>query len=209
METTPMEHVRVGRRRVLKAAGVAGALGVLGSPTAVFASRTGDARVRWDVIKIDFVAGCAMPGGTASAKAEDGSKITVTGSGTFVPGDPDEVTGGGTWRTEGGAVGAASGTYRVTSLVSWEPAPGTFPLPCDKIARIQDTHAGLVELRVAYSNTKRGVLVVSCHYPDTPNSVFEGITTSMGFVDFFNHEEPPAPPVNGNRTTFHVMREED
>src|SRR5438876_11688614 len=65
----------------------------------------------------------------ASALANDGSKITLTGSGTFVApagggGTSSATTGGGTWttHTSGGAASGA-GTYAVTGLVRWDPAP--------------------------------------------------------------------------------------
>jgi len=210
-----MSGAEVSRRRVLIGAGALGVLGTLVGPSGVQARDDRDdrerdgTRVRWDIVNIDFAAGCVSAGGEASARAEDGSRITITGSGTFEPGEPEEVTGGGTWRTAGGAVGSASGTYRVTRLVSWDRAPGTLPLPCDNIGRAQNASAGLVKLRVRYSNGKRGVLTVSCHLMGTPDSVFEGITASMGFVEFWNHEVPPPPPANGNRTLFHVRRDND
>jgi len=42
------------------------------------------AHVRWNIISVDFVAHTANVGGMASATANDGSYITLTGSGTFV-----------------------------------------------------------------------------------------------------------------------------
>src|SRR5215472_10758622 len=42
------------------------------------------AHVRWDIVSINFAAFTAEPGGVASATANDGSYITMTGSGTFV-----------------------------------------------------------------------------------------------------------------------------
>jgi len=46
---------------------------------------------------------------------------------------------------------------------------------------------------------------VSCHLVGTPDSVFEGVTATKGFVDYWNREAPPAPPGNADRTTFHVL----
>src|SRR5207248_11543554 len=63
--------------------------------------------IRWDVAKIPSD-NIIAPGGVASAFADDGSKITITGSGTFVEsrirkgplaGVSFQVTGGGTWET--------------------------------------------------------------------------------------------------------------
>src|SRR5262245_47890905 len=95
--------------------------------------------VRWDIISLNFPPATPLTisaGGIASARANDGSQITLTGSGTFVaPGGPGRgtngaVTGGGTWTLCGppapatpGCVAGVSGTYEVTGLVRWDPAP--------------------------------------------------------------------------------------
>ena len=200
-----MRNVPLSRREVLRGVGAVGLLGALGTPTAVFADET---KVRWDIISVDFAAGTVSAGGVASALANDGSKVTLTGSGTFQPDEDNDVTGGGTWKTfsrTGAQTG--SGTYRVTGFVSWERAPGTPPLPIDKIGNLADNSAGLAVLRVRYSDGSRGVLTVSCHLVGTPASVFEGITTTKGFVDYWNRVAPPSPPGNENRTTFHITPE--
>jgi hypothetical protein len=202
-----MKEVQLSRRQVLKGAGAIGVLGALAPPTSVFADGT---TVRWDIISVDFTTGTILAGGVASADANDGSKITLAGSGTFSPGEDDNVTGGGTWDTfasDGSHMG--NGTYRVTGLVSWIQAPGTPPLPNDTIGNLADSHGGLAILRVAYSDGSKGVLTVSCHIVGTLDSVFEGVTTTKGFVDYWKREAPPAPPGNANRTNFHVMSEDD
>ena len=202
-----MKDLVLTRRQLLKGASAAGLLGALGIPTAVFAD---DTKVRWDIISVDFATGTLSAGGIASARANDNSKITLTGSGTFGSGEDDGVTGGGTWKTfnpTGNQTG--SGTYKVRRLVSWERAPGTPPLPHDNIGNLADNSAGLAVLRVRYSDGSRGVLTVSCHLVGTPDGVFEGVTATKAFVDYWNREAPPAPPGNANRTTFHVMRSED
>jgi hypothetical protein len=157
---------------------------------------TSDQKYRWDIIHI--VNGSPISGGMASAKANDGSKITFTGSGTFQANNDDEVTGGGTWQTfSSSGTSTGSGSYRVTGLVSFELAPGTLP------AFGADTRAGLAILRIAYSNGSRGILVVSCNLggPGT-QGVFEGITASMGFVDYWNR-------VEHNFTLFRALSGED
>ncbi len=60
-------------------------------------------------------------------------------------------------------------------------------------------------VRIAYSDGSEGTLVVSCHIVGTPDAVFEGVTASKGFVEYWNREAPPAPPGNADRTTFHVV----
>ncbi len=44
---------------------------------------------------------------------------------------------------------------------------------------------------------------MSCHLVDTPDSVFEGVTASKGFVDYWNREAP-APGIDADRTLFHI-----
>jgi hypothetical protein len=146
--------------------------------TSVFA---GDGRtIRWDILR------------EAAAVAHDTSEIILTGSGTVVLGQKDHVTGGGKWYIiDPNGNLTDSGDYEVTGLVYYAEAPGSNPN--DPTAR-----AGLLVLRVAYSNEKEGLLTVGCHIRGTPSIVFEGITAMMGFVDYLNFEEAP--------TAFHVVR---
>ena len=169
-------------------------------------AREGD-RFRWDIISVDFATGTLSAGGVASADANDGSKITLTGSGTFRIGDEDEVTGGGTWETFAGAMSTGKGTYRVRALVRFDVAPGTPPLPHDNIGPLVNGRAGLLVLRISYSDGSGGVLVVSCHLVGSPNTIVEGVTASKGFVGFL--QEPARPGINANRTAFHVLSEEE
>lgn len=217
-----MARDKITRRQVLKGAAAAGALGALGAPAAVFGDRDDRGRdddhgqrIRWDIVNILPLSDCVRPGGHASARAQDGARITLTGRGTF----PNirnrcsrDVTGGGTWTVTPGtsAMGCftGSGTFKVTELLSWAVAPGAFPVICDAIGAEEDFRAGLAKLRVKYSNGKSGVLTVSCHGAGSPDCVFEGITASMDYEDFWNAEAPdPGPPdVDANRTAFHVVR---
>jgi hypothetical protein len=114
------------------------------------------------------------------------------------------VTGGGTWSTSTGG----TGTYEVTGFVSFTLAPGTFPSfltddVCDG-CNATNAHSGLAVLKVAFNDGSEGVLTVSCSNPGTPLSVFEGITVSKGFVDYWNHD--PGDPFNGNASAFHDLR---
>jgi hypothetical protein len=165
-----------------------------------------EARFQWNLISVAVIGGVPtlQPGGTDTAKAPDNSVISLTGAGTFMPGEPNEVTGGGTWLvTDATGHLLGTGTYQVTRLVRFDPAPGSIP------AFINDTvgdrtHAtsGLVFLAIHYSDGSRGILVVSCMLPvGSPASMFEGVTASKGFVDFFNH-------ASGN-TLFHQLSEEE
>jgi hypothetical protein len=201
-----MTDALLSRRQVLKGAGAVGVLGALGIPTAVFAD---DTKVRWDIISVDFTTLTLSAGGMASAQANNNSKITLTGSGTFGSGEDDGVTGGGTWKTfDPSGTPTGSGTYDVKRLVSWLPAPGSPPLPHDNIGDPEDTSAGLAVLRIGYSDGSRGVLTVSCTLVGSPAAIFEGVTATKGFVDYWNREKP-VPGVAGNRTNFHVMGGDD
>jgi hypothetical protein len=178
-----------------------------------------DITLRWDIVHLStFTPLTFFAGGSASALAQDGSKITLTGSGTFQPGESDDVTGGGTWQTFNSAgVSTGTGTYKVRRLIRFEGAPGVpRSTTVDHIGdgTLKDVRAGLVFLRVSYSDGSKGVLVVSCGLsgnppptppPDaTPASVFEGVTASKGFVDYWNHVGPVGG-VDGGRTLFHVV----
>ena len=168
-----------------------------------------ETRIRWDIITL--TAGPTVhPGGQASADDNIGDTITLTGSGTFGHRKSRHVTGGGTWMITT-ARGGSSGTYRVTGLVSFEVAPGTFPASVDAIGNAADFRSGLAVLRIEYSDGSHGILVVSCHGAGTPDSVFEGITASKDFVDFWSRVAPSGTPTgaNANRTAFHVVNDDD
>jgi hypothetical protein len=209
-----MEDPQITRRDILKAAGAAGVLGALTIPTGALADEEhNERRVRWDIINV--ATGCVSPGGSASAFSNDGSKITVSGTGTF----PDvrdkcrkDVTGGGTWTVTASDTRCfpGSGTFTVTELLNWLPDAGTPPLPCDNIGEQEDASSGLATLRVAYSNGQTGTLTISCHFAGSPNCIFEGITATMAYEDFWNREAPVGAPgqpgfVEGDRTNFHFI----
>jgi hypothetical protein len=168
--------------------------------------------VRWDIITVNFVELTVEAGGVASATANDGSFITMTGSGTFVApaggnGTSSAATDGGTWTTyTSGGVVTGAGTYAVTGLVRWDRAPfppGAPPPLTDLIEPSAVRSTGLAVLRITYSDGQHGILVVSCTGSTAPAFMFEGITATKGFEDY---KSPvlPVPGVDGNRTLFHV-----
>jgi hypothetical protein len=198
----------LSRRQLLKGAGAAGALSALGIPVTVFADSGdgGSGRFRWDLISL--ILPDIRAGGDDTAMAEGETTLTLTGSGTFRPGHPRQVTGGGTWSTTNTDVPGGPGTYRVTELVSWVPAPGTLVGSglTDHIGILANIRAGLAVLRIKYSDGLDGILFVSCNIRGTPKSVDEGINASRGFVNFF-HPAMPNFTQHSNRTAFHTLGE--
>jgi hypothetical protein len=162
--------------------------------------------IRWDIISFNGnFANPINPGGSASAHSTDGTKITLTGSGTF-GGPSKKVTGGGNWTTyDASGAQSGTGTYKVVSLVSFivaNPQSQT-PVAIDKIGDVNKRANGTAVLRIAYSDGSQGVLTIGCHGPGAPPGIFEGIATSKGFKLYYEAEDPK-PAVDANRTIFHV-----
>ena len=161
--------------------------------------------IRWDTISLSFPGGVPTinPGGSDYALAADLTTIQIRGNGTF--GGGVRPTGGGFWATSGPS-GTASGTFKVTGIVKFDPAPGSLPPGfVDNIGDPANTRSGLAILFVKYSDGSGGTLVVSCHQPvGSPSGIFEGITATKGFVDFYERV-PPVSGINANRTLFHVV----
>ena len=206
--------MRLNKWRILGAA-----LSLL--PVLVVADTRDDAAmIRWDIIHIvtfSPTGNVIAEGGMASALAQNKSMITLTGSGTFTLGDSDDVTGGGTWKTVAPPPESTthSGTYRVTRLIRFDVAPGAQASNAKDLigdGTLADNRGGLAILRITYSDRSKGILVVSCDLPGnpppgpagSPDTIFEGITASKGFVDYWNRVAP-VPLVDGNRTLFHVL----
>ena len=168
------------------------------------------AKIRWDIVTLPtFTPPTIKEGGVTFASATDGSFIKLTGSGTLGPGESDPVTGGGTWETfTVSRASTAKGTYRVTALVSFQEAPGSLPATfVDQIAPLANARAGLAILRVAYTNADgspagTGILMVSCHLPGAPDTIFEGVIATKGTATYFDRALT-MPGVDANRTIFH------
>ena len=206
-------------RKVISAGAVILGLGLFSS-----IATADESAVRWDLLHVTFMTtgNILDAGGSASALAQDGSKITLTGSGTFAPGDSDEVTGGGNWTTysPAGAM-TGTGTYEVRRLIRFDSAPGVQnSTAVDHIGdgTLKDNRAGLVALLISYSDGSKGVLFVSCRLPGSPPpspplnaapaSIFEGVTASKGYTDYWNHVGPVNGVDNG-RTLFHVIPQQN
>lgn len=193
-----------------------------------FALAAESTTIRWDMANI--TSNTITSGGMASAFADDDSKITMTGSGTFVTspregpfaGTSARVTGGGNWQTfdpMGNSTG--SGTYTIRLLTRFDTATGSSVGSglADSIGDLSDTQAGLAVFNIDYSDGSRGILVVSCTLapfgtPTTPASIFEGITASKGCptspsatcgsVDYWNRENGLVI-TTADQTIFHIV----
>jgi len=163
------------------------------------------ATFRWDTISVSTPGGVLTinPGGSDYALAADLTTIQIRGHGTFGGGVPP--TGGGFWATTGPS-GTATGTFTVIGLVKFDVAPGSLPPGAvDNIGDVANARSGLAILRIKYSDGSGGILIVSCHLPvGSPSGIFEGITATKGYVDYWDRV-PPVPGVNANRTQFHVV----
>ncbi len=177
--------MKIGRRSFLEVSFVSLSLWITGG-----VAHARHPTVRWDIVSVDFTTtpNTFRPGGIASARANDNSKITLTSSGTFRlnpdegegdPGNP-QATGGGNWTTFGPAGNlTGSGTYQVTGLVRFDHAPG-MPVgggnPNDLIGNPANARPGFAVLSIEYSDGSEAILVVSCTFAgQTPPAVFEGV----------------------------------
>jgi hypothetical protein len=172
--------------------------------------------MRWDIIINTIKNGKPFlgPGGIAAASANDGSYITLMGTGTFGPRTSDPVTGGGDWTTyDANNLPTGKGKYTVTAFTGFDWGPGQLPpasAVVDSIGNNTDASSGVATLRIAYTNadgssTAMGFLIISCHLPvGAPVSIVEGVIASKGATLFYN----PAhivPGVDQGRTLFHSM----
>jgi hypothetical protein len=219
MEETMMANEEHMSRFKLTVLGFLGFIVMLSVSRVSVARAEDNGRFRWDMVHIVFhsTGNEAFAGGQDSARANDGSKITLTGTGTFEVGDPENVSGGGTWQTfDSTGTPIANGTYEVKRLIRFDVAPGTQTSSLiDHIGdgTLTDNIAGLAFLTIEYSDDSSGILTVSCHLnggpgPAAPATVFEGSTASKGFVDYWNREAP-VNGVDADRTLFHILSTEN
>ena len=146
-------------------------------------------------------------GGTSAPHGPDitrdtanGHILEVVGQGTFVTGDPDSVTGGGTFVvTDAAAHVLAQGTWKATELDSFTSFGNGSGLP-------EDLEGGLARLDIRIhpagtSRTLAGSLQIHCEI-NNPGSG-EGVTASaagdaftmplFGETLFINQDSDPAP----------------
>ena len=78
------------------------------------------------------------------------------------------------------------------------------PVNIDKIGPNGRAANGWAYLRIDYSDGSQGVLGVFCHGPGAPDGIAEGINATKGVVTY-TAVGAPAPGVDLNRTTFHIL----
>ena len=187
------------------------AIAVLLASPVVFSNSTEDnekSKFRWDLMNYDPSTNTLLPGGVNSSLANDGSMMTLTGTGTFVVprnGKPSSaVSGGGTWiTTDSSGKQTGTGNYTVKELVRFDLRPFALLTGVnDGIGNVEDARGGLAFLTVAFDDGTHGVLVVSCNLAGEAID-FEGITASKGSVYYWNTQPPPV----GN--LFHVIEGEN
>src|SRR5437588_8778278 len=95
-----------------------------------FSASASNHHMRWDLISVNFGTGTVSAGGVASAFANDNSKITLTGTGTFRsnPANPQDVTGAARSTTYAPSRSATrSRTDAGAALVTYGLAPFAVP----------------------------------------------------------------------------------
>ena len=198
--------MRINRRWCLAVFGTLLPLGMLGTT----AWADDEVTVRWDIIHLAFTTPPTISaGGTAFATSRNPTslQIKLTGSGTFKPGESDEVTGGGTWVTYSGCPAACvvtgSGTYRVTRLASWQFDNFQLLVLNDLIG--PNAANGNAVLKIQYSDGSNGTLGIGCHGPGASPGIIEGVIATKNFVTYWD-ATAPTDGVDGNRTSFHIIR---
>src|SRR4051794_21506136 len=190
---------------------VAAVLAVAAAGTAGASRQASGLKVRWDIASFDFAKNpvAVSAGGVATSRASDGSKIVLTGSGTF-GGAAADLGGGRRTASDPKGASGGTGTHTGRSLISFYGAAGTFGDPTgkltlgDQIGNAADARAGLVVLGISYSDGSQGVLVVGSRLQGSPASSFAGITATKGSVAYWNREAPTGKR-NADRTIFHVV----
>ena len=117
------------------------------------------------------------------SSASNGDTVTITGSGSFTPGD-DDAEGGGTF-THTSATGTvlAQGTWEAEELVSFVSfgSGSAQNLPANTEGGIAVLN---VELRTTSGVEVGAVLVIHCALGTPPAGSLEGITLNAGFINF-------------------------
>jgi len=118
-----------------------------------------------------WVVGAVPAGSSDTAKAPDGSTVTLMGSGTLQAGPELSATGGGTYSLSSGG----SGTWQVTGMLGFVSygSGSAQGLPANFFG-------GEAKLSVLLSNGASGVLTIVCELGSPPAGHMEGVTLILG-----------------------------
>jgi hypothetical protein len=126
----------------------------------------------------DWFFGTAFPffaAGPSVSRARDGSRIEISGSGSFSIGEgPKSISGGGTFQifdSENNLV--ASGSWTATHLRGFVDYGG-FPPPND------DLRGGTLEVEINLAGPGQGSLWIICVVGEPPPSKSEGVLVKVG-----------------------------
>ncbi len=124
------------------------------------------------------------PFGPAESFAADGSRILISGSGTFSIGNgPKAVTGGGTFQLlDASGEEIASGTWTITHLRGYVDYGGVEGFP--------QFRGGKLTLTIELDGLGKGRLVIYCLDGSPPPSKMEGVLVDVGSMHFAAVEVP-------------------
>jgi hypothetical protein len=189
MSTDPDLTDRVSRRQVLTTGTVA--VGLLSVPApAVAGNSDNTGTFEWlfgedlDPL-LDEVEGIG-PFGDSVTLAKDGSRIEISGSGTFTIGEGSKsIDGGGTYTVFGpdDAV-VASGDWAATHLRGYIDYGEVDELP-------EEWRGGKLTSSVELAGLGTGKLTVHCLIGNPPPSKEEGVQVDVGAMHFHDSVEPP------------------
>ena len=152
-------------RRFLLACAIG--LGLVGILTAAAsATNAGDNHAKYV-----WVVGAVPAGSSDTARAPDGSTVTLKGHGMLEAGPGHFANGGGTYSMSSGG----SGTWTVTEVLGFVSygSGSAQGLPANFFG-------GQAKLRVALSNGSSGVLTITCALGSPPAGHMEGVTLILG-----------------------------
>ena len=151
-------------------------------------------------------------GGSLVATALDGATLTLTGTGLMQAQEGPRVeglrvgqsaSGGGTWVLRDSPTGAfagaiiGNGTYAATQLVYFRTAPGVLASNViDSIGAAADIRAGVMVLRILYSDGTPGTLTFFTRLGGTPPAVPQLLRVTRGYVEF----------ISSSATAIHLKR---
>jgi hypothetical protein len=194
------------------------ALGIAGAGIAYANDDDGDGEFRWLAATglTEFGPLCEIGGPPCpdAALASNGDMIEITGEGTLEidDGDPEDVSGGGSYRilkppyTPDDVVDV--GSWTATKLKSFVPlGPGT------EVTLPQEWKQGLAVIRILMVSEfdgvmRKGTLKLGCQLPNDPADVIEGIRLNATRGQNFKLA-PPLVAGTTSRSTLFIQLDDD